>query len=1362
MTAKALTLWAGAMTAVLGLRVSSAGEARPCDLVNRSDPYVIKVGYTTFESPSAVRTSSTLHSVGQYLTLVSCESYGGTWRRPLQFDLTLGNYYQIWSWFRKGHIDAAIVSPFMAMLLERDAQAISVLEFAEYSPRGDYAGHRPLMTASGKWRNDPESGLAEYLGALLVAAQAGAPESAAPEETAGLGAYRMNLIAHLSSSGFVMPTLYAKAWLDARTDHEKAVDLEVQRRFWQLYFERIRLTLAHNIQPTSEDVTDFYFSYDGRDPQRLKEDAESNGLGEWRLYAVPPFGREQPSIPNDVLVIRRQVAEEAIGTKGVDQAALAEELTAPRLQEPFAGSTGGYYRVRWFNPSIHGPFRTQVERLFSRRTDNPELARLNERWFERERFDFTVDEILAFLRQDQENSGTARLSLVLSGGGVKSLYQTVLLDYLYGLQPEDSKQLRNFDEAPQGSVGPTPRNTRGPLTVHNIIGTSGGAMLAFFAAQLPDTGDLTALLSRTAAKPLFPPTDLPRLLSVFILLIVLFTVLSIAKAMNVWGLGRDAAVAISEPMPRGLVVLYCALAVGGAAAITVTRSSDIEAVPGIEGALYVLTALLLHFGLTCIALGDAPRRQPVLARLGILGVICGTQLLMVACAARYVLDSADGSTHAPAMPPLSILASAGVCLIAAAMATVAAAGGWGLRLHALIDYASGMTAIVIFIATCYAGIGALTALGLGSDLELTPHFWRTLAVGGLLTSVAVTSGAQILRRRGKPLLHNGLVALVRDRRGAFSFTMAFGLTIVSGVCIACWAMIVAPAIYGNVPALRALRQAIPEEELWRNRFRSNLVVTGTLLSDTNCGQETGVIRSGGLYFCFEGPEGCGPSRGGSWQVFRRPAAARAVDAVFASGSAFPVFPPHRTHLPNGCEVRLVDGGYAHNVPLEAAALSAARQVLILNASPDPIDAPSLPPSGWRRLARQFRLEGSQLLRYAPDLLGFMYARAQELDRSIGANLVVASLTPRPADGVWPFLLDFRPSVRQRMIETATDDIASKHRIGHVLNWGLPLTAARIDYIEGRLPLPPRGWSTEIQERLDGIIREGRPGSVAAFDLDNTSLRGDIGDAMFLKTIVEFRYHGELPEFWDLFSEISARRELQNYWKRFVTQPRRSYVKPVEWDGDFADYVVLFYRQYERLLAQTDGPRSAYPWVVQMLVGMEPTDAAALAEEVWADEMNRPVGTISIPSQRFGTLTIDGGVRPRREMRELIARLQDARWKVWIVTASNAYVGRVAGRRLGVPAEQVLGIELTADATTGRLTARVKAPVPYREGKRKALLARGLRPILALGDSPTDLDMLDLAKTAIVIDRGRIGKGDLEKRPTLLLQPPESLRTETIR
>src|SRR4051794_11501745 len=73
-------------------------------------PLVVKVGYTQFDSPGK---PSGQKAVEWYLNKIAKRSsLDKSWKRPLQFELVLGNYYQIWSWFRNRQIDAAIVSPF--------------------------------------------------------------------------------------------------------------------------------------------------------------------------------------------------------------------------------------------------------------------------------------------------------------------------------------------------------------------------------------------------------------------------------------------------------------------------------------------------------------------------------------------------------------------------------------------------------------------------------------------------------------------------------------------------------------------------------------------------------------------------------------------------------------------------------------------------------------------------------------------------------------------------------------------------------------------------------------------------------------------------------------------------------------------------------------------------------------------------------------------------------------------------------------------------------------------------------------------------------------------------------------------------
>jgi hypothetical protein len=563
-------------------------------------------------------------------------------------------------------------------------------------------------------------------------------------------------------------------------------------------------------------------------------------------------------------------------------------------------------------------------------------------------------------------------------------------------------------------------------------------MLAFFAAQLPETGPLRRIVEETSRKRLFPGADLPRLLSMLVLLVVLQLVLLLVKTFNWWSYRTHAAKAVRKCGSLKVMVIELMLVAVGAAAIVTTRSEYMETVPIAEATLYILTGIAVHFGVTCIArAGRAPApRHAALDRLSVLALAFGIQLVFIAVAARHLLGPAPAALHEVRFPALSVLASAGVFVIATAIAAGAAAGRWGLTVRGAGRYVAALTSVVVVAGLSFLVLIVLERAGKSTLLELTWLYWVSLVAAAAAASVCVLYFVRASQARLPSFLRMGVVELMRERRDVLTTTLATTIIGTFLFCIVCWGLLVAPAVYSNVKAVQAFRDALTPEQLWTNRFHSNLVVTGTLLRNAHCSADD-VVDAGGLYFCFEGPEGCGAPSHGQWQVFRRPAPARAVDAVFASGSAFPVFPPHSAHLPSGCEVHLIDGGYAHNVPLEAAAMSEARQVLILNASPDETDEELQPQAGWSRFLQRTQLEGGQLIRSTPDVLAFMFARAQELDRSIGGDLVVASLAPHPEDDWWPFLLDFRQSVRKHMTDTAERDIEQNRRIGHILSWGRP-------------------------------------------------------------------------------------------------------------------------------------------------------------------------------------------------------------------------------------------------------------------------------------------------------------------------------------
>jgi len=838
--------------------------------------------------------------------------------------------------------------------------------------------------------------------------------------------------------------------------------------------------------------------------------------------------------------------------------------------------------------------------------------------------------------------------------------------------------------------------------------------------------------------------------------------LRVARMLSRNTLRKAARRSVLKECPRAIYALEALIILIGALLIVGARHPNQETARGIEGLLYAVLVGLAHLSVSCLSRTPRDKGRTGLETSLYKGALAGFGLgamMTVTGIALFFLTLADDpmrETRIASVPPL--LAIGGLCVLSMALITyaISGVGRLYLELAAVGRYLRGISIAVLVVALSSFVVVVVSWFGTISTLELTGPFWRWLVIAGLLVPTAVIVVALYSRGAVGNYLLGGTIELMRDRRRTTTTTLAGSLTSIAAVGLLCWTVIVAPAIYGNDYARLALRDALPPETLDRGAFKSNLIVTGALLTDSSCPSAGVTIPRGGLYFCFGGSVGCRETTHKSWQVVQSPPPRRALDAVFASGSPFPVFSPHSTHLPNGCQVPLVDGGYAHNVPLEAASLTDARQVLVINASPDLREVDTFPTDVGGPGRLHISRWSGQLVRFGSRILDFMFSRAQELDRTLGSNLLVATLTPRPAEGMWPFLLDFTPGTRRRMIDEASNDIARARRIGRVENWGFPVVTTQVTPDDDDRQLQPRGWSRDIKQTLEAITATASASTTVALDLDNTILRGDIGDATFLKMVVDLRYRGEDDRFWKLIPNQRAAQVLREYWTRFQDdRPNARYHEPHKWTPEFADYVVLFLRQYEEMLRPEDGARVAYPWVVSLMGGLGADAIRELADDLWTTEMSRSAAAFTIHSRTYGDYEMQGGLRVHSELKELIDALQAKRAQVWIVTASSEWLGQHVAGLLKVPRERVLGMRLrTPDSY------EVASPATYREGKVQALRQRVHSTLaLAIGDSRTDVEMLEAAERAIVIDRGRIPPTEVKQAQR---QPFDLLRSQTLR
>jgi phosphoserine phosphatase len=322
---------------------------------------------------------------------------------------------------------------------------------------------------------------------------------------------------------------------------------------------------------------------------------------------------------------------------------------------------------------------------------------------------------------------------------------------------------------------------------------------------------------------------------------------------------------------------------------------------------------------------------------------------------------------------------------------------------------------------------------------------------------------------------------------------------------------------------------------------------------------------------------------------------------------------------------------------------------------------------------------------------------------------------------------------------------------------------RNDPARRKFELTCDGWADPVKTTLCRRIRQEGNGSTAVFDLDNTCIRNDIGDAMFLQMIVGMNYCGNLAGFWDLFSDREARNTLRAYWKSHNTEAGRFNLGNIrDWPGHFRDYVALFFMQHQKLI-DAGRIKEAYRWSVRLLIGQTENQVRQLTVQVLDQEQRRTGERITLASVNHGKIVVNGPIRVYAEIRELISKLKDAPgWAVYIVSASNQYSVKVVGELLGVDPGNIHGIRLRMQASDPSLfSSEVIPPVTYREGKLQLISDLGLDPVLVAGDSMTDFEMLQASrKVALLIDRDNFPKHRATSAKWLF-QPASSLTPQKL-
>lgn len=133
------------------------------------------------------------------------------------------------------------------------------------------------------------------------------------------------------------------------------------------------------------------------------------------------------------------------------------------------------------------------------------------------------------------------------------------------------------------------------------------------------------------------------------------------------------------------------------------------------------------------------------------------------------------------------------------------------------------------------------------------------------------------------------------------------------------------------------------------------------------------------------------------------------------------------------------------------------------------------------------------------------------------------------------------------------------------------------------------------------------------------------------------------------------------------------------------------------------PIKAYLWLAQISEGQSLDQVRAWAKQTVEEK----------------------GARVFESQRNLISWLQQNDIEVFIVTASIQWAVEPAGQLVGIPFENVMGIQ-TKINDHGIVTSEQFGPITWRDGKAKALLERtnGVRPIFCSGNTLGDIALLE--------------------------------------
>ncbi len=304
------------------------------------------------------------------------------------------------------------------------------------------------------------------------------------------------------------------------------------------------------------------------------------------------------------------------------------------------------------------------------------------------------------------------------------------------------------------------------------------------------------------------------------------------------------------------------------------------------------------------------------------------------------------------------------------------------------------------------------------------------------------------------------------------------------------------------------------------------------------------------------------------------------------------------------------------------------------------------------------------------------------------------------------------------------------------------------------------WLPANREALEDLIRrvgqtrgagdEAPP--FAVFDWDQTVIRHDIGDALFLHQIEELGFAHDRDEFWTILG-VAPGDPLREHVTRLLTFPRETWPERDEHRA-WREAILLGYLRSGEL-----DPQEGFPWQTKLLAGLTVEEVKRLTRLALDAALAAPLG--SREYDVGGTrLPMYQGLRPYAEILDLLRALEDHGIQAWVVSATNVWAVQAIAEYYGLRTDRCIGMRTRV--VEGVITAELEGPVPATWGKVKCIqyyIHPTQRPVLVAGDNVTDLPMLEYSgDTRLVIDRGvlalrQAAEAHLARGERWLIQPP---------